>query len=189
MKTLILIIIALLTFSQITEAALIDKNAMIAVMDLGNHKSNAESDFDLMNAEKAASEYIIQCLIKHKVNIIDKDLIQDELKKKNLNTSSLIDPDTAKQIAEILNIDYIVYGNVISVTLEGKDKVTARIVTRIKEVKTGKIIMAAKGVGTAENSFFTVNNAAANQGNIHNALKKAALQSVDILIDRLYGKK
>ena len=75
MKTLISIIIALLTFSSITEAALIDEKAMIAVMDLGNHKSNAESAFDLMNAEKSASEYIIQGLNKHNVNIIDKELI------------------------------------------------------------------------------------------------------------------
>ena len=187
MKTLILIFTALMTFSSITEAALIDKNAMIAVMDLGNHKSNAELDFDLVNAEKSASEYIIQGLNKHDVNIIDKELIQDELKKKNLNTSSIIDPDTAKQIAEILNIDYIVYGNVVSVTLEEKDKVTARIVARIMEAKTGKIIMAAKGMGKSESSLFTVRDDNANQENIHNALKKAAFQSVDILVERLYG--
>ena len=187
MKTLILIFTALMTFSSITEAALIDKNAMIAVMDLGNHKSNAELDFDLVNAEKSASEYIIQGLNKHNVNIIDKELIQDELKKKNLNTSSIIDPDTAKQIAEILNIDYIVYGNVVSVTLEEKDKVTARIVARIMEAKTGKIIMAAKGMGKSESSLFTVRDDNANQENIHNALKKAAFQSVDILVERLYG--
>ena len=187
MKTLILIFTALMTFSSITEAALIDKNAMIAVMDLGNHKSNAELDFDLVNAEKSASEYIIQGLNKHNVNIIDKELIQDELKKKNLNTSSIIDPDTAKQIAEILNIDYIVYGNVVSVTLEEKDKVTARIVARIMEVKTGKIIMAAKGMGKSESSLFTVRDDNANQENIHNALKKAAFQSVDIFVERLYG--
>ena len=187
MKTLILIFTALMTFSSITEAALIDKNAMIAVMDLGNHKSNAELDFDLVNAEKSASEYIIQGLNKHNVNIIDKELIQDELQRRNLNTSSLIDPDTAKQIAEILNIDYIVYGNVVSVTLEEKDKVTARIVARIMEVKTGKIIMAAKGMGKSESSLFTVRDDNANQENIHNALKKAAFQSVDILVERLYG--
>ena len=187
MKTLVLIFTALMTFSSITEAALIDKNAMIAVMDLGNHKSNAELDFDLVNAEKSASEYIIQGLNKHDVNIIDKELIQDELKKKNLNTSSIIDPDTAKQIAEILNIDYIVYGNVVSVTLEEKDKVTARIVARIMEAKTGKIIMAAKGMGKSESSLFTVRDDNANQENIHNALKKAAFQSVDILVERLYG--
>ena len=191
--------------SMINAEPLIDRNAPIAVMDFGVHKGTSNPDFDLLNAERATSEYVIQYLVDmYHFNIIDKDIFIDKLKAENLNITGLIDPDTAKRIGEILGVKYIIYGNVVNVSLNEEMKedarvasnatiktVTANIVLRIMDVETGSIIMASKGTGVSTSGFgnvlifFRVGNVKVSQESVHNALKKAAFQAVDILVRRL----
>ena len=61
-------------------------------------------------------------------------------------------------------------------------------------VETGDIICIAKGEGKSKNAksavvLIEVGNTKVSQDSVHNALKKAAFQSVDILINRLYSKQ
>ena len=201
MKTFILICaVILLTFAP-AEAATIEKGASVAVMDLGVHQGTSDPDINLLNAEKASSEYVIQRLAAtNKFEVKDRTLIFEVLQK--FNMLGLIDPDTAKKIGEMLGVRYIVYGNVIDVSVAvGKALVTvntvkAHMVIRIMDVETGNILMAAKGegksasafVGDGMEDFIVIGTIKVTQTAVHNALQKAAFQAVDILIHKLYGK-
>ena len=171
-------------------------------MDLGVHKGTSDPDVNLLNAEKASSEYVIQRLAStNNFEVKDRTLILNVLQK--FNMLGLIDPDTAKKIGEILGIRYIVYGNVIDVSVAvGKDGVVvntvkAHIVIRIMDIDTGKILMAAKGegqsasafLGDSEKNFFFIGTTKVSQTAVHNALQKAAFQAVDILNERLFNMK
>ena len=145
MKMFIFICLAISLTVTSSEAALIEKNASVAVMDLGVHKGTSDPDINLLNAEKASSEYVIQRLAAtNNFEVKDRTLILNALQK--LNMLGLIDPDTAKKIGEILGIRYIVYGNVIDVSVAvGKagvvvNTVKAHIVIRIMDIDTGKIL-------------------------------------------------
>ena len=180
-----------------------NKNARVAVMDMGTHEGVSDPDFDLLNAEQSSSEYIIQQLMKSKYfTLIDKDVISNKLKTANIKITGLIPPNTAKQIGKLLNVDYIIYGNVVNVGLDEAAEgivrirtVKSNLVIRIMDVKTGKILMAAKGEGKSKSAsvledikFFVIGTIKVSQTSVHNALQKAAFQSVDVLIERLFGK-
>ena len=112
----------------------------------------------------------------------------------------LIDPDGAKKIGEVLNVHYLVYGNVTDVSiavekaLVNVTTVKAHIVLRIMDVDTGKILTAARGEGSSASSlvgdenFFYIGTAKVTQTAVHNALQKAAFQAVDILNERLFKR-
>lgn len=202
MKTFILICAAILLIFAPAEAALIEKGVSVAVMDLGVHKGTSEPDINLLNAEKASSEYVIQRLVTtNNFDVKDRTLILEALQK--LNMLGLIDPDTAKKIGEILGVRYIVYGNVIDVSVAvGKagvvvNTVKAHIVVRIVDIDTGNILMAAKGegqsassfIGDSEKKFFFIGTTKVSQTAVHNALQKAAFQAVDVLNERLFRVK
>ena len=199
----ILICLLLILICVSSEAAMIEEHATVAVMDMGTHQGTSDPDFNLLNAEKSSSEYIIQQLIKtnHFV-VMDKDLVQDKLQKENLKTTGLIDPDTAKRIGEILGVKYLIYGNVVNVGLDENVEavvrvrtVKANLVIRIMDVKTGRILMAAKGEGKSKSAsvlegknFILIGTVKVSQTSVHNALQKASFQAVDVLVERLIGK-
>ena len=200
MKRFILIVAAILLTFAPAEAALLERGATVGVMDLGVHKGTSDPDVNLLHAEGAASEYIIQRLAKTNNFVVkDRTLILEALKK--LNMLGLIDPDTAKKIGEILGVRYIVYGNVVDVSvavekaLVNVNTVKAHMVIRIMDIQTGNIIMAAKGegssasafIGDSEKNFFFIGTTKVSQTAVHNALQKAAFQAVDILNERLFG--
>ena len=200
-KFLIIIIVILMTFAS-GEATLIEKGASVGVMDLGVHKGTSDPDVNLIRAEGASSEYVIQRLVETKnFEVKDRTLILNVLEK--FNMLGLIDPDTAKKIGEILGVRYIVYGNVVDVVVEVEkalvtvNTVKAHIVIRIMDIETGNILMAAKGegqsasgfIGDSEKNFFFIGSTKVSQTAVHNALKKAAFQAVDVLNQRLFNVK
>ncbi|MBO4779304.1 MAG: hypothetical protein J5497_01560, partial [Selenomonadaceae bacterium] len=189
---------------------LIVETSNIAIMDLGTHEGAVPFEINIFNAGKASSEYLIQRLFEvGKFNVMDRTLVEDKIRESNLNTTGLIDPDTAKKIGDILGADYLVYGNVNDVTLSetggstggvgldiSKITVKAHIIVRVMEVKTGKIIGAAKGEGKSRGSFLRIKGSPVavleigrtkvTQDSVHNALQQAAFQTVDKLIKQLY---
>ena len=202
MKTFLLICaVIMMTFAP-AEAALIEKGASVAVMDLGVHQGTSEPDVNLLNAEKSSSEYIIQRLVAtNNFEVKDRSLILNVLEK--FDMLGLIDPDTAKKLGEILGIRYIIYGNVVDVSVAvGKagvvvNTVKAHMVIRIMDVETSNVIMAAKGegksasafVGDGTAQFIYIGTTKVSQTAVHNALQKAAFQAVDVLNERLFPKK
>lgn len=202
MKNFFLIYALILFTINPAAAAQIERDSSIAVMDLGVHKGTSDPDVNLLNAEKASSEYVIQRLAAtNNFNVKDRTLILNVLQK--FNMLGLIDPDTAKKIGEILGIRYIVYGNVVDVSVAVEkalvtvNTVKAHLIIRIMDIETGNILMAAKGegssasafIGDSEKNFFFIGTTKVSQTAVHNALQKAAFQAVDILNERLFRVK
>lgn len=209
MKKFFLTLLIFLSMCTPVFAEEIVEDSKIAIMDLGTHEGAVPFEINIFNAGKAASEYLIQRLFQvGKFNVMDRTLVENELNAANLNTTGIIDPDTAKKIGEILGADYIVYGNVNDVTLSetgastagvGLDistiTVKAHLIVRVMDVETGRIISAAKGEGKSKGSFVRVKGGPVatleigrtkvTQDSVHNALQQAAFQTVDILVKRL----
>lgn len=191
-------------------AAQIVETSSIAIMDLGTHEDAVPHEISILNAGKTSSEYLIQRLFQvGKFNLMDRTLIEEKIQAANLNTTGLIDPDTAKKIGKLLGVDYLVYGNVNDVTLSetgaetvgvGLDfstvTVKAHIIVRVMDIETGQIIGAAKGEGISKGSFvkikggefatISIGRTKVTQDSVHNALQKAAFATVDKLIKQLY---
>lgn len=208
MKFLIPLLIVFCLFTH-TSAAIVE-TSNIAIMDLGTHEGAVPFEINVFNAGKASSEYLIQRLFEvGKFNVMDRTLVEDKIRESSLNTTGLIDPDTAKKIGDILGVDYLVYGNVNDVTLSetggstggvgldiSKITVKAHIIVRVMEIETGKIIGAAKGEGKSRGSFVRIKGSPVvvleigrtkvTQDSVHNALQQAAFQTVDKLIKQLY---
>lgn len=201
--------ILILNFHTV-QATKIEDGATVVVMDFGTHPGAVEADLALKNAEKTTSEYVIYKLLQHdKYVVMERDTVNSKLKQANLNTISIIDPNTAKQIGELLKAKYLIYGNVIDLSLSNTgvdiangigssvkvDTVIARIVVRMMNTETGEIIAAVKGEGKSKKSFtnvgspqigyFFIGTEKVTQDSVHNALQKAAFDSVEKLTKNL----
>lgn len=210
-KIFAIIFIFALMINSAVFAAKIEDNAQVAVMDFGTHPGAVTVDINIFNAGKTAHEYILKRLFEtDKFDIVDRFLVEEKIRSENLNTSGLIDPDTALKLGKILGVKYIIYGNVNDVTLSDVGTkiavggitictVKSHIILRMMNVETGEIISAAKGEGKSKSSFVRVgsDNVAVievgsikvTQDSVHNAIQQAAFQSIDILIERLYSDK
>ena len=196
MKFFIPLLIVFCLFTH-TSAAIVE-TSNIAIMDLGTHEGAVPFEINVFNAGKASSEYLIQRLFEvGKFNVMDRTLVEDKIRESSLNTTGLIDPDTAKKIGEILGADYLVYGNVNDVTLSetggstvgvgldiSKITVKAHIIVRVMDIETGKIIGATKGEGKSSGAFVRIKGSPVavleigrtkvTQDSVHNALQQAA---------------
>lgn len=183
---------------------------LVAVMDFGTHKGATTADINLTAAEKASCDYIIERLVEDgRIEVMDREMMQDKLEAEQLNTTGLIDPDTAKRIGAILGVRYIVYGNVTDMSASETGttvmasgvkllNVKSHIIARLMDVETGDILMAAKGegkstssltkIGTEELGTITIGTKKVSQESVHNALQKAAYAATDTMLERLYGK-
>ena len=190
-------------------AGKIEQGAKVAVMDFGTHPYAVTIDINILNAGKVAHEYILQRLFEsQKMDIMDRTMFEAQLASENLNITGLIHHDAAQRIGKILGVDYIIYGNVNDVTLSeigtqigigGVNVCTVKshIIARVMNVETGEIITAAKGEGKSKSSFVKVKGGEiltveigrtkVTQDSVHNALQQAAFQTVDVLMERLYG--
>ena len=208
LKTIVMLTLLVLSNALAAQAAMIEKDAVVAVMDFGTHPGAASSDIALANAEGTTSEYVIARLINDgKMVVMDKENVRNQLEANNVKLTGLIDPDSAKVIGDVLNCQYIVYGNVndVSVSNTGTKmlgpvggKVNTHVIARIMNVHDGTIVMAAKGEGVSKSSYTDIHSlqggiqigtVTVTQESVHNALQKAAFNAVDILTQRLYGQK
>lgn len=162
-------------------------------MDFEPHAGTSDADLNLLNAEKASNDYVIERLFDSGYfQIVDKDTMHEKLG--DLKITGIIDAKTAQEIGEILDVRYIIYGNVVSIVAED-NKVEALLMVRIMDVNDGKILNAAKGLGKAKVSkkldfiVVRVNSVKTSKACIHESLQKAAYQATDMLLDRLFERK
>ena len=201
--TLLVVVLCSTTFA----APQITKDMSIAVMDLGTHEDAVPHEINILNAGKASSEYLIQRLGQLGLNVTDRTFVEEKFRAANLNTTGLIDPDTAKKIGELLGVDYLIYGNVNDVTLSETGAMTegvgldlstitvkAHVIIRVMKIETGQIIGMSKGEGSSKGSFVkikggeiltvSVGRTKVTQDSVLNALQKAAFDSIDKLIKK-----
>ena len=206
-QLLTLIFIAMLMLINRSEAATVEPDASVAVMDFGTHPGAVPIDINILNAGQAANEYVTFRLIESgKLNVIDRFMVEETIENEGLNTTGLIDPDTARRLGEILGVQYIVCGNINDVTLSDVGTkilssgvtvctVKAHLIMRMLNVETGEILMASKGEGKSKSSFVRVSGGPiltvevgrtkVTQDSVHNVIEQSAFGAVDILLERL----
>ena len=203
------------TFSNFVAAA--DK-PKVAVMDLGEFRGAYTSELGTENAGTMVVDYIIKAL-KLQVKITcqirasrkrRREYFEEQLNAKNLQKAGIISPSRAREIAKILGIDYLIYGNVNNVGGNSSifeivpygggnfHKVKVRLIIRIMDIKNeGRIVAAAKGEGISNSSevkvgkdtiFVKIGTAKIPQVSVHNALQKAASDSTHKLLESFFGK-
>ena len=204
MKKFLLMFLMFMSININCSAASIEKDASVAVMDFGTHPGAVPIDINIFNAGQAAAEYVIDSLVTSgKFNVIDRTMVEDKIKAENLNTTGIIDPDTARRIGQILGAKYIIYGNVNDVTISevsgsiagsGASVCTigSNLILRLMRVETGDIITVAKGSGKSRSGkgnalIIEIGNVKVSQEGVHNALKKAAAETVKAMLTKLYG--
>lgn len=195
--------------SENVNAAPLKAGEPIAVMDFGTRPGATPSEINIQNAEYTSSEYIILQLLKNgKYEVIDKDTAMSTIRAEKLNTTGLIDPDTAKKVGKLLGVRHILYGNVSNVSTSnngvgldafalniGVDVCTvkAHIIARVMDVETGEIVMMLKGDGESKSSYtkagvnsvvLTIGTSKVTMDSVHNAIQKAGVQ----IADKLSGK-
>ena len=205
-KFLTLLMLALFLMINQTSAA-IERGTPVAVMDFGTHPGAVPIDINVLNAGRAANEYVTVRIIKsEKLDVMDRGMIDDVIASEGINVTGLIVPNTAKRIGELLNVRYIIYGNVNDVTLSDVGTsilasgvtvctVKSHVIMRMMDVSTGQIISASKGEGKSKSSFVklsggpfltvAVGTTKVTQDSVHNAIEQASFQAVDILLERL----
>ena len=213
-KYLILVVAFIITniginYSNVNAAPLRNGDP-IAVMDFGTRPGATSSEINIQNAEYTNSEYIILQLIKNgNLDVIDKDTAMSTIRAENLNTTGLIDPDTAKRIGKLLGVKHIIYGNVSNVSTSnngvgvdvsafslGVDVCTvkAHLIARVMDVETGAIIMMLKGDGESKSSYtkagvsnvvLSIGTSKVTMDSVHNAIQKAGVQIADKLSAKL----
>ena len=206
-QLLTLIFIAMLMLINRAGAATIEPDASVAVMDFGTHPGAVPIDINILNAGRAANEYVTKRLVESgKFNVIDRFMVEETIENEGLNTTGLIDPDTARRLGEILGVQYIVCGNINDVTLSDVGTkilssgvtvctVKAHLIMRMLNVETGEILMASKGEGKSKSSFVRVSGGPiltvevgrtkVTQDSVHNVIEQSAFGAVDILLERL----
>lgn len=217
MRKIIGLLLLLMLLTQAAwAAALPPKDTAVAVMDFGTRPGATTSEINIHNAEYTSSEYVINQLVKRQYFVVkDKDLVMKQLKANNLKTTGLIDPDTAKRIGDMLGVRYIIYGNVVNVSVSdtGTEILTnigggvnvctvkAHMLGRMMDVETGDILMAVRGDGKSKSSFvklrvgnelinahvITIGTKKVTMDSVHNAIQKGAEQMVDNMISTLTG--
>ena len=180
----------------------IDRNSDIAIMDFGTRPGASETEISLNNAEYVTSEYIIDRLVDDKCfQVKEKDFVMEQINSEKLSTVGIIDPDTAKRIGKMLNVRYILCGNIANVSLSEasgglggagltKNTVQAHIVGRVMDTETGSILYMAKGTGKSASTYTKMNGIGGTLtlgtfqvtlDSVHNAIQKAAYAMVDEL--------
>lgn len=195
-------------------APLVPPSPKVAVMDFGTHQGAATMDVEIANAEGTSSEYIVAALVEDGRFVVkDIDLVRAGLRDAGIKTVGIIDPRQAKEIGSLLDVDYLIYGNVndVSASETGTNAVSplpnmggnvtvhtvrSHIIARVMDIKSGFIIAAAKGEGHSRSSYTDVKavkfavqlgTETVTQESVHNAIKKAAYDTVDILAAKLFG--
>lgn len=195
---------------SVLAAPLVKTPCPIAVMDFGSYPGAFTSEVQMKGANKSISDYLIEQLLEtEKFIILDKDMYAEQLDAAGLKYTGRIDPDHARKIGELLGVPYIVYGNLGSLTVSENTAavmgngakvhtVRAQVVARVMDVRTGEIIVAAKGEGKSESAiaklgteaagYVTVGTRSVTQVSVHNAVRKAACRTADLLTEKLCGK-
>ncbi len=212
---LILWMLAALSWSgmsagSVLAAPLVEVPCRIAVMDFGSYPGAFTSEVQMKGANKSISDYLIEQLLESgKFILMDKDMYAEKLQAAGIKYTGRIDPDSAQKIGELLGVPYIVYGNLGSLvvsentaTVMGSGAkvhtVRAQVVARVMDVRTGEIITAAKGEGKSDSAiaklgsesagYVTVGTSKVTQISVHNAVRKATVQTAELLTEKLCGK-
>lgn len=208
LKIIFIAIFLVLANVSCAEAENFPDKLKVAVMDFGQHSGAMTSELSGDRLGEMVSEYIVQALSDSgKFLVVDKDLPAEKFMEAGVLTRGIIPPSAAKKIAEILNVRYLIYGNLDGVdsntfTLKvyesgGKfHTVHARVIMRMMDVTDGRIVCVAEGNGESKSSKVGVQNDvlkisvgrhSVSTDSVHSAIKKSAYSLVDEMVRSLWN--
>lgn len=198
-------------------------HANVVVMDIGEYGNLKAQGF---NATASVTDYVMAALAKEsefQLYSCDPEVVRDMLAESGMKDAGLSSLQAAAEIGSLFHADYIVYGKIHDLGLSEGDTsvpfynnerymVTANIVLRMVNARTGAIVMAAKGKGEAASSsntmdyvniaalalqdpdLFRVNGTLSTGGtrassdDVKTALQAASTDAVVQLMDHLQGE-
>ncbi len=145
--------------------------------------------------------------------IIEREQLQAILDEHSLNMTGLVDPSTAVQIGKLLGADFVAIGSITSLATKGSEgtvfgvgsggggvvggqvhTVSAKVMLRVVDVKTGRVVLYGRGKGHSDSSNWTAGGVGSGLAGVvtigtvtvsseqaTNAVEKAAK-------DAIYGK-
>lgn len=188
----------------------------IALLEFSN-KAAVSYNISFEDASMVSDYMLEELLDSERFNIMEREQLQGILNEHHLNLTGLIDPSTAVKIGQLTGVEYLVYGSITGLSSKeteivygnfayggGGNKqyvVTANITARIIDLETGRIVLAARGVGSSTSTrteighwagrrfhpqnghFIRIGAHDISQIQVHNALAKA----VDNLVNGRNG--
>lgn len=152
--------------SAVPAEAGIRPGSSIAVIPIG-FRGTDNTDTRQLLAEKA-SEFIGECMFKQsKFAIKTLEESQAALDAQGIDTEGDINGDDIEKIGKLLQVDYVVYGNISSfshhsestgvIVVETDSQVVdASIVLKIADTHTGTIVSAGRGKGSSRTTSGSV---------------------------------
>lgn len=162
MKKICLLICLLLMMN--VPCALAKEPVPVAVMDFALPQGISSTELAVDGSYTGVGDFIIKELLTDKrFNLVDKALYSAQLVDENVRTVGIIDQESAKKIGRIMNVRYIIYGNVTELGNDTNENgisgvgldlhnVKAKVTLRMLDVQTGEILIAVSGEGKSESS-------------------------------------
>lgn len=178
----------------------------IALLEFTN-KASVSYDISLEDASMVSDYMLEELLDSGRFNVMEREQLKGILDEHNLNLTGIVDPNTAVKIGQLTGVQYLVYGSITG--LSSKENgfhydtpkvggvgniqyiVTANMTARIIDLETGRIVLAARGIGSSTSTnteigyrtgrrhhpqaghFIRIGAADISQVQVHNALAKA----------------
>ena len=204
-------IFCLITFLSVMFAnifASAEEKPLVAVINFGQYDGAVTDALVIYNVGAMSADYIIQALVESAYfQVVSTHDLQSSPERQDVKLSGIIPPSTARKIAAVLGIKYVLYGNVSGISGSSTSlevigsggtvhTVRAQVIARMMEVETGEIVAVVKGVGSSKSSlikvgeetvgYFKIGTTTVSQVSVHNAVKKASYSMVQMLLERLY---
>lgn len=197
-KFFIAVAACLMIFSSVAFA---NDKPRVAVVDFGQLSGAMTGKLNTDNVGAMCWDYIVEALVDSgKFYLMSRELVAEKLAEEKLDGSGIIPPSMLRKIGEILEVDYLIIGNVygvggdqtvLEIASNGAkiNSVKACLIARMVEVSTGKIVAMAEGRGESKSSlvkvgkkdfgFLTIGTKKIPQVSVHNSVKKAAISLVE----------
>lgn len=182
-------------------SALAKEVVSVAVMDFALPKGISSAELEADGSYTGVGDFIVkELLTDNRFNLIDKTIYSEQLIKEHVKTVGIIDQESAKKIGKIMNVRYIIYGNVTELGNDTNENgvcgvginlhnVKAKVTLRMLDVQTGNILLAVSGEGKSESSNVEVKmnedyglqigTSRVSSISAYNAIQKAATNVVE----------
>lgn len=204
MKKICLLICLLLMMN--VPCALAKEPVPVAVMDFALPQGISSTELAVDGSYTGVGDFIIKELLTDKrFNLVDKALYSAQLVDENVRTVGIIDQESARKIGKIMNVRYIIYGNVTELGNDTNENgilgigvdlhnVKAKVTLRMLDVQTGDILLVVSGEGKSESSNVKVGvnkdyglkfgTSLVSSISAYNAIQKAAVNVIKIFKEK-----
>lgn len=210
MRCAAVVIILLLMMTVCSSTAGVERTFRAAVMEFGTYQNIDIDNLKTSGSERTLYDYVVNSLADSKMfELQEREQFDARLKAENLNYTGEIDADSAARIGELLNVDYIICGNVESIApIEGGVSVLengvqtyavhASVSLILLDIKNDSIRMshgegdsktANISIGSGALGTFNIGSKQVAQISVSNALEKASSAAINNLIKKLSAPK